>query len=159
MTPPSKSGTEPKHVDLHGNIYHLPEFTMKEIYAAIPAHCFQPSTTRSMGYVARDLALLGSLAWMTYTYTPLLPSIALRATIYAMYTITAGMIMTGIWILAHECGHGAFSPSKKVNNLVGFILHSSLLVPYYSWKITHSHHHKATSDLQRDTVYVPHSRE
>jgi fatty acid desaturase len=79
--------------------------------------------------------------------------------VYTLYTVIAGMIMTGIWILAHECGHGAFSPSKKVNNLVGFVLHSSLLVPYYSWKISHSHHHKATGDLQRDTVYVPHSRE
>jgi omega-6 fatty acid desaturase (delta-12 desaturase) len=69
------------------------------------------------------------------------------------------MVMTGIWILAHECGHGAFSISKTLNNTMGFFLHSSLLVPYYSWKITHSHHHKATGDLQRDTVFVPHSRE
>ncbi|KAJ9325451.1 hypothetical protein DTO027B5_5012 [Paecilomyces variotii] len=147
------------HVDLYGNVFEVPDFTMKQIYDAIPPHCFRPSILRSMSYVVRDYALLGSLAWLFYTYTPLLPSIWLRATSYAIYTIIAGMIMTGIWILAHECGHGAFSKSKKLNNTVGFILHSSLLVPYYSWKISHSHHHKSTGDLQRDTVFVPHSRE
>lgn len=67
--------------------------------------------------------------------------------------------MTGIWILAHECGHGAFSKNKRLNDSVGFVLHSSLLVPYYSWKITHAHHHKATGDMKRDTVFVPHDRE
>lgn len=147
------------HVDLYGNVFEVPDFTMKQIYDAIPPHCFRPSILRSMSYVVRDYALLGGLAWLFYTYTPLLPSIWLRATSYAIYTIIAGMVMTGIWILAHECGHGAFSKSKKLNNTVGFILHSSLLVPYYSWKISHSHHHKSTGDLQRDTVFVPHSRE
>lgn len=159
MIPTSQRDPGPKHIDLYGNVYEVPEFTMKQIHDAIPKHCFRPSTIRGLGYVARDMFLLGGLAWITYTYTPLLPSIALRTVAYTLYTVIAGMIMTGIWILAHECGHGAFSPSKRTNNIVGFILHSSLLVPYYSWKISHSHHHKATGDLQRDTVYVPHSRE
>jgi omega-6 fatty acid desaturase (delta-12 desaturase) len=159
METASQKDPGPKHIDLHGNVYEVPEFTMKQIYAAIPAHCFRPSTARSLGYIARDFFLLGGLAWITYTFTPMLPNVALRAIIYTLYTVISGMIMTGIWILAHECGHGAFSPSKKINNFVGFILHSCLLVPYYSWKISHSHHHKATGDLQRDTVYVPHSRE
>jgi omega-6 fatty acid desaturase (delta-12 desaturase) len=42
---------------------------------------------------------------------------------------------------------------------MGFFLPSSLLVPYHSWKIIHPHHHKATGNLQRDTVLIPHSRE
>lgn len=154
-----KISSSPHHADLDGNAYHLPEFTMKEIYAAIPDHCFRQSTFRGLTFVVRDITLLGGLAWATYTYTPLLQSTALRALAYALYTTVAGIILTGIWILAHECGHGAFSPSKRVNDLVGFILHSALLVPYYSWKITHARHHKAAGDLQRDVVYVPHSRE
>ena len=150
---------EAQHVDLHGNAFDLPDFTMKQIYDAIPAHCFKPSTVKSLAYVVRDYLYLSTLMYVTYTYTPLMPSAQLRAVCYAAYTVLAGMIMTGIWILAHECGHGAFSKSRRLNDAVGLCLHSSLLVPYYSWKITHSHHHKATGDLQRDTVFVPHSRE
>jgi omega-6 fatty acid desaturase (delta-12 desaturase) len=51
---------------------------------------------------------------------------------------------TGLWVLAHECGHGAFSPSRTFNNVVGWVLHSALLVPYFSWQLSHSKHHKAT---------------
>ncbi|KAL5333680.1 fatty acid desaturase-domain-containing protein [Aspergillus crustosus] len=159
MAAASQRDPGPKHIDFYGNVYEVPEFSKKQIYAAIPAHCFRPSTIRGLAYVVRDLALLSSLAWITYTFTSVLPSITLRTIAYTLYTVIAGMIMTGIWIIAHECGHDAFSPWRRINNLVGFVLHSLLLVPYYSWKITHSHHHKATGDLQRDTVYVPHSRE
>jgi omega-6 fatty acid desaturase (delta-12 desaturase) len=154
-----KVAVHSKHIDLYGNVFDLPDFTMKQIHDTIPAHCFQPSTPKSLAYVVRDYLYLGSLMYFTYISVPMLSSVYLRAVCYGLYTVLAGMVMTGIWILAHECGHGAFSISKTLNNTMGFFLHSSLLVPYYSWKITHSHHHKATGDLQRDTVFVPHSRE
>ena len=46
--------------------------------------------------------------------------------------------MTGIWVLAHEAGHSAFSPQVWVNDAVGWFFHSLLLVPYFSWKYTHA---------------------
>jgi omega-6 fatty acid desaturase (delta-12 desaturase) len=42
---------------------------------------------------------------------------------------------------------------------VGWILHSALLVPYHSWRITHSRHHKATNHLSRDQVFVPSTKQ
>lgn len=150
---------EPKHIDLNGNVFELPDFVMKQIYDAIPPHCFRPSITRSLLYAVRDYLYLGTLMFLTYTYVPMLPLTFLRVICYTSYTVLAGMIMTGIWIIAHECGHGAFSKNKRLNDTMGFLLHSSLLVPYFSWKITHSHHHKATGNLQRDTVFVPHTKE
>jgi hypothetical protein len=44
-----------------------------------------------------------------------------------------GAVCTGLWVIAHECGHGAFSAIGWVNDAVGFTVHSCLLVPYYSW--------------------------
>ena len=44
-----------------------------------------------------------------------------------------GAVCTGIWVVAHECGHQAFSKWQAVNDGVGLVLHSALLVPYYSW--------------------------
>jgi omega-6 fatty acid desaturase (delta-12 desaturase) len=150
MTVEPLGGPSPGHVDLYGNV--LRSRTMKQIHDAIPAHYSRPSILRSMCYVVRYYILLCGLAWLTYTYTPVLLSIYLRAISYSFYTVVAGMIMT-------ECGHGAFSQSKTLNNMVGFILHSSLLMPYCSWKISHSHHHKAAGDSQRDAIVIPHSRE
>lgn len=32
------------------------------------------------------------------------------------------------------------------------VLHSFLLVPYHSWKISHSRHHKSTGHMGKDQV-------
>ena len=60
--------------------------------------------------------------------------------------------MTGVWIIAHECGHQAFSASQSLNNAVGLVLHSALLVPYHSWRISHANHHKYTCSIEDDEV-------
>jgi omega-6 fatty acid desaturase / acyl-lipid omega-6 desaturase (Delta-12 desaturase) len=70
-----------------------------------------------------------------------------------------GLFGTGLWVLAHECGHQSFSTSKTLNDTVGWICHSALLVPYFSWKISHGKHHKATGHMERDMVFVPKTRD
>jgi omega-6 fatty acid desaturase / acyl-lipid omega-6 desaturase (Delta-12 desaturase) len=74
------------------------------------------------------------------------------------YGFVQGLAGTGVWVLAHECGHQAFSASRGLNDIVGWILHSALLVPYFSWQITHGKHHKATGHISRDFVFVPPTR-
>jgi omega-6 fatty acid desaturase (delta-12 desaturase) len=147
-----------KHIDQLGNEFELPTYTMKEIHDAIPAHCFQPSTIRSLAYVARDFLYVSILVYCS-TYIQYLPNPITRFLGWVAYSVVQGWVFTGIWILAHECGHGAFSKSIKLNNWVGWLLHSFLLVPYYSWKITHSTHHKNTGNIEKDTAFVPHERE
>lgn len=63
--------------------------------------------------------------------------------------------MTGAWVLAHECGHGGFSDSKVLNDLVGFPLHTMCLVPYYSWQYSHAKHHSKTNHLLDGETHVP----
>lgn len=150
---------EPKHIDLHGNEFELPSFTMKEIHDAIPAHCFRPSIIRSMAYVVRDYFYLSVLVYLAVTYIPLIPNAYLRFAAWVAYTTVQGFVFTGIWILAHECGHGAFSKSKKLNWTMGLIMHSFLLVPFHSWRLSHSQHHKATGNIEKDTAFVPHTRD
>jgi omega-6 fatty acid desaturase (delta-12 desaturase) len=77
---------------------------------------------------------------------------------WQVYALAAGLVGTGLWIVAHECGHQAFSTSKSLNNAVGWVLHSALGVPYHSWRISHAKHHAATSHCTRDEVYVPRTR-
>ncbi|KAK6389465.1 Oleate hydroxylase fah12, partial [Oleoguttula sp. CCFEE 5521] len=136
-------------VDTYGNEFVLPDYTIKDIRDAIPKHCFERSGLRGLGYVARDFASLATTFFLFHKFcTPeYIPSYSLRVAGWALYTVLQGMFGTGVWILAHECGHQAFSPSKTLNDTVGWVLHSFLLVPYFSWKISHSKHHKATGNM------------
>eukprot|EP01135_Chromosphaera_perkinsii_P009000 Nk52_evm18s1569 gene=Nk52_evmTU18s1569 len=77
---------------------------------------------------------------------------------WVAYWYVQGAVMTGLWVIAHECGHQAFSPSKKVNDLVGLFAHSFLLVPYHSWRISHGKHHSNTASIENDEVFVPSNR-
>lgn len=44
--------------------------------------------------------------------------------LWTFYTFPTGLVATGLWVIAHECGHQAFSESKAINNAVGWVLHS-----------------------------------
>ncbi|KAI0871989.1 fatty acid desaturase-domain-containing protein [Hypoxylon argillaceum] len=150
-----------KLIDTYGNEFQVPDYTIKDIRDAIPKHCFERSAATGLYYVARDIVSLGTTFYLFHTYvTPEnIPSTPLRALLWAFYTFAQGLFGTGMWVLAHECGHQAFSPSKVLNDTVGWVLHSALLVPYFSWKISHGKHHKATGNMERDMVFVPKTRE
>lgn len=155
----------------------VPNFTNKQLLDAIPAHCFERSALRSSVYLVQDVVAIGLLAWgaahieeaiawaapRAAEFAPSLgtptAATAARVTLWFLYTLFAGFFGTGLWVVAHECGHQAFSSSKTINNTVGWFLHSILLVPYHSWRISHGRHHAATGSLTRDEVFVPRTRE
>ncbi|KAL5446330.1 Oleate hydroxylase fah12 [Paraphaeosphaeria minitans] len=148
-------------LDGYGNEFQIPDYTIKDIRDAIPKHCFERSGLRGLGYVARDIACLAATFYLFHNYVTLetIASKPLRAALWAGYTLLQGLFGTGLWVMAHECGHQSFSPSKVLNDTVGFIAHTVLLVPYFSWKISHGKHHKATGHMERDMVFVPKTRE
>lgn len=161
----SNDGPAPKKygklVDTYGNEFQVPDFTIKDIRDAIPKHCYERSYVRSMSYVFRDMLYIATTfyIWHNFVTPEYIPYKALRVVLWGLYTFLQGLFGTGLWVLAHECGHGAFSPSQTFNNVVGWVLHSSLLVPYFSWQLSHSKHHKATGNMARDMVFLPRTRE
>jgi len=148
-------------IDTYGDVFEVPDFTIKQIRDAIPKHCFKRSALRGYGYIARDMAVLASIFYVFHNYvTPeTVPSTPARFALWGLYGFLQGLWATGLWVIAHECGHGAFSDYKLLNNFTGWVLHSSLLVPFFSWQMSHSKHHKATGHMHRDMVFVPRTRE
>ena len=82
-----------------------------------------------------DFFLIGAIYKTTTYIEPLitpeyisLPSPAAysfaRFTLWSLYGFATGLVATGLWVIAHECGHQAYSDSKFINNLVGWVLHS-----------------------------------
>jgi fatty acid desaturase len=109
----------------------------------------------SLSYVARDLAMTVGLVYGALTFIPQLPNVYYRTAAWALYGFVQGLVGTGLWILAHECGHGAFSLHRYLNEVVGWALHSLLLVPFFSWKFSHARHHLYTGHMKKDMAFVP----
>lgn len=102
--------------------------------------------------------MAGALLVAATRLIPTIPSPVVRATTWVLYGFCQGLVGTGLWILAHEAGHGAFSRYSKLNDLVGWITHSVLLVPYFSWKFSHQRHHLFAGHLDKDMAFVPETR-
>jgi len=129
--------------------------TKKEIRDSIPPHCFEHSYVSAFGHVIRDTLVVATFALLAGS---LLKTHNLSAVDYLgwhMYAFFQGAALTGWWVLAHECGHGGFSASQLVNDCVGLVLHSVLLVPYFAWQYSHAKHHSKTNHLQDGETHNP----
>ena len=75
--------------------------------------------------------------------------------IWILYSLLSGTTAMGFWVIAHECGHGAFSKNKTLETITGYLLHSLLLVPYFSWQRSHAVHHRFTNNVTNGETHVP----
>lgn len=132
--------------------------SVKELRNAIPDYCFKPSLFWSFFYLFRDLAystlLLITLYKLLHT-SAVLESRLLYYAVVNVYGLCQGIVWTGLWVIAHDCGHSSFSTSSFLNDAVGFVFHSALLAPYFSWKSTHRRHHIYANHIEKDLNYVP----
>jgi omega-6 fatty acid desaturase (delta-12 desaturase) len=130
------------------------QITKRSIREAIPAHCFKRSYTHSFAALAWDVVMVfasyGVVAWASRV----LPAYAMPP-VWLFYWWYQSLTFTGLWVLAHECGHGGFTDSRVVNDAVGFVVHSALLAPYFSWAITHAKHHHYTNHMTMGETWVP----
>jgi acyl-lipid omega-6 desaturase (Delta-12 desaturase) len=57
-----------------------------------------------------------------------------------------------LFILQHDCGHGSFFSSQRVNDAVGRAIGVVTLMPYTYWRYTHAVHHASSGNLDRPAV-------
>ncbi|EFJ14993.1 hypothetical protein SELMODRAFT_268800 [Selaginella moellendorffii] len=132
-----------------------PPFSLGDIKKAVPKHCFQRSLLRSSAYLLVDLLGVAILFYLTRFVEIVAPPGIFQWMLWGAYWIAQGCVATGLWVIAHECGHRAFSDYAGVDNAVGFVIHSCLLVPFFSWKYSHARHHANNGSIHRDEVFVP----
>ena len=63
--------------------------------------------------------------------------------------IPAAGFMVRIFIIFHDCGHGSFFASRRINTLIGFVAGLITFAPYYHWNHKHAVHHATSGDLDR----------
>ena len=125
--------------------------SIKEFRAVIPKRYFKCKTTTSLrylfqsGFIQAVLVLIG----LSIPFTPkMIP-------IWILYALLSGTNAMGFWVIAHECGHGAFSQNRALETTTGYLLHSLLLVPYFSWQRSHAVHHRFTNNVTNGETHVP----
>jgi omega-3 fatty acid desaturase (delta-15 desaturase) len=125
----------------------IPPFTLADIRAAIPKHCWEKNVWKSMSFVARDVAIVfGLAAGAAYLNNWF---------VWPLYWLAQGTMFWALFVLGHDCGHGSFSNDKNLNNLVGHLTHSSILVPYHGWRVSHRTHHQNHGHVEKDESWHP----
>jgi fatty acid desaturase len=101
----------------------------RDVMSVIPQACFERSLWRSCRHLAVSLTLTIGSGVLAYYFIPMtwawLPA-------WILYAIVNGTFATGCWVMAHECGHRGFAKSAWLQDRIGFVLHSALLVPMWS---------------------------
>ena len=64
---------------------------------------------------------------------------------------TAGFLMR-LFMIQHDCGHGAFFRWKAANDFLGRVIGVATLTPYAFWRRTHATHHAAVGNLEHRGV-------
>ena len=125
--------------------------SMKEFRNIIPDQCFNCKTSTSLGYLLQSILIQAVVTaiGLAIPFTPrMIP-------IWIIYAFISGTTAMGFWVIAHECGHGAFSKNRILETITGYLLHSLLLVPYFSWQRSHAVHHRFTNHITNGETHVP----
>lgn len=81
--------------------------------------------------------------------------VAIYSTLGISIWLTLGLALIGAglvvrtFVISHDCGHGSFFASKRVNAIAGFITGVLSLTPYQHWRWEHARHHATSGDLDR----------
>ncbi|MGE0094107.1 MAG: fatty acid desaturase [Alphaproteobacteria bacterium] len=64
-------------------------------------------------------------------------------------SVVAAGLLVRIFIIQHDCGHGAFFRSKWANHAIGSFCGLLTLTPYAHWRRQHAGHHDMWNNLDR----------
>ena len=94
-----------------------------------------PSLARSiieLAITAGPLVLLWFLMWAT---------LDLGYWLCLLLAVPAAGFLVRLFMIQHDCGHGAFFHRRATNDWVGRVIGVLTLTPYDFWRRTHAIHH------------------
>ena len=112
-------------------------------WLSVLARYRDPSTSRSLFELAVTILpflALWAMAWGALSISPWL-ALALA--------IVNGGFLVRIFIIQHDCGHGAFLRNRTAQDWIGRSLGVLTLTPYAVWRRTHAIHHAHHGDLDQ----------
>ncbi|MFO1088060.1 MAG: fatty acid desaturase [Hyphomicrobiales bacterium] len=67
-------------------------------------------------------------------------------------SVPAAGLLVRLFMIQHDCGHGALFSSRRLNDNVGRLLGVLTLTPYDFWRQSHAIHHASSGNLERRGV-------
>jgi len=64
----------------------------------------------------------------------------------------AAALLVRMFMIQHDCGHGAFFPAQAANTWLGRLIGVFTLTPYDYWRQTHAIHHATSGNLDRRSL-------
>jgi acyl-lipid omega-6 desaturase (Delta-12 desaturase) len=109
--------------------------------------------TRLAPYIAPDLKrsvsqLVSAAIQFAGAWTLMYVSLAVSYWLTLLLAVPTAFLLIRLFIIQHDCGHGAFFSSPRAAEIVGSILGVLTLTPYHYWKKTHAMHHATTGNLE-----------
>ena len=107
----------------------------------------KPSNARGiveLAITALPLVALWAAAWFAYWLGHPWASL--------LIAIPAAGFLVRLFMIQHDCGHGAFFSDKRANDWVGRVLGVVTLTPYDFWRHAHAIHHATSGNLERRGV-------
>lgn len=96
---------------------------------------------------------------VTQLLTTVLPLIGLIAAMFAtvrtsywltlLLAIPAGGLVVRAFIIQHDCGHGSFFSSRRLNDFTGRCMSVLTMTPYGLWRREHAQHHATSGNLDK----------
>lgn len=87
------------------------------------------------------------LLWVIMIY-----SLSYSYWITLAFSVIAAGFLIRIFIIFHDCGHGSFFKSVKINRIVGIIAGFLVFTPYHKWHYQHKIHHQTVGNLDKRGV-------
>jgi acyl-lipid omega-6 desaturase (Delta-12 desaturase) len=69
-----------------------------------------------------------------------------------LLAVPAGGFLLRLFLIQHDCGHGAFFRRRGMNDWLGRVLGVLTLTPYSYWSRSHARHHASTGNLDERGV-------
>ncbi len=91
-------------------------------------------------------------ALFVVTWWLMLKSLAIGWWVPCLLAPLGGGLLVRLFIIQHDCGHGSFFRSRRLNDSLGFALGIVTLTPYLWWKRNHAVHHGSSGDLDRRSI-------
>lgn len=101
--------------------------------------------TPSFGRSLAQLIVSASLFALAWTASLL----ALKVSVWLTFVLSGvtALFLMRLFMIQHDCGHGSFFRSQRLNDAVGGVIGVLTLVPYRYWRRTHAIHHKTSGNL------------
>lgn len=98
---------------------------------------------------ASAMQLVSTLALFLGICAAMYAALAISYFFSLALALPAAGLLVRLFIIQHDCGHGAYFSSRRANGVVGILCSTLTMTPYANWRRQHAGHHGNWNNLDR----------